>query len=67
MRTVGIVGVGNMGGGMAAHLLEQGWHVRVHDIDRGKVEGLRGAGAIGDDAMRVVHRELDLEEARLDL
>jgi hypothetical protein len=27
---------------------------------------LRRAGVIGDDAMRVVSRELDLEEARLD-
>jgi 3-hydroxyisobutyrate dehydrogenase len=46
MRTVGIVGVGNMGGGMAAHLLDQGWKVRVHDIDRSKVEAFRAAGAI---------------------
>jgi 3-hydroxyisobutyrate dehydrogenase len=46
MRTVGIVGVGNMGGGMAARLLEQGWPVRVHDIDRAKVEALRGLGAV---------------------
>jgi 3-hydroxyisobutyrate dehydrogenase len=46
MRTVGIVGVGNMGGGMAAHLLEQGWQVRVHDIARAKVEALREQGAV---------------------
>jgi 3-hydroxyisobutyrate dehydrogenase len=46
MRTVGIVGVGNMGGGMAAHLLEQGWQVGVHDIARAKVEALREQGAV---------------------
>jgi 3-hydroxyisobutyrate dehydrogenase len=46
MRTVGIVGVGNMGGGMAARLLEQGWQVRVHDTDRAKVEALRALGAV---------------------
>lgn len=46
MRTVGIVGVGNMGGGMAAHLLDQGWTVKVHDIDRPKVDALRKAGAV---------------------
>ena len=45
MRTVGIVGVGNMGGGMAAHLLDQGWNVRVHDIDGSKVRALQTAGA----------------------
>jgi putative dehydrogenase len=46
MRTVGIVGVGNMGGGMAAHLLDDGWTVRVHDIDRTKVDALEALGAI---------------------
>jgi 3-hydroxyisobutyrate dehydrogenase len=46
VRTVGIVGVGNMGGGMAAHLLEQGWTVRVHDIDDAKVQALRTIGAL---------------------
>jgi len=37
------------------------------NAERQAVVELRGAGAIGDDAMREVHRELDLEEARLDL
>lgn len=45
-RTVGIVGVGNMGGAMAAHLLEQGWAVRVRDIDDAKVRALERLGAI---------------------
>jgi CPA1 family monovalent cation:H+ antiporter len=36
------------------------------EAERQAVVELRGAGAIGDDAMRAVHRELDLEEARLD-
>lgn len=31
---VGIVGIGCMGGAMAQRLLEQGWSVGVHDIDR---------------------------------
>ena len=44
MNGVGIVGVGNMGGAMAARLLEQGWPVQVLDIDRGQG---RGAGALG--------------------
>jgi putative dehydrogenase len=42
---VGIVGVGNMGGAMAARLLDEGWAVRVHDIDRAKVEALAALGA----------------------
>ncbi|KQT08907.1 NAD(P)-dependent oxidoreductase [Ramlibacter sp. Leaf400] len=42
---VGIVGVGNMGGGMAGRLLEQGWAVRACDLVAGRVEALRQAGA----------------------
>jgi len=43
---VAIVGVGNMGGGMAANLLAQGWAVRVHDIDTVKVQTLAALGAV---------------------
>lgn len=42
---VAIVGVGNMGGGMAANLLAQGWAVQVHDIDTGKMQALVAQGA----------------------
>lgn len=46
MNTVAIVGVGNMGGAMAARLLEQGWAVRACDIDGAKVNALQTLGAI---------------------
>ena len=42
---VAVVGVGNMGGGMAANLLAQGWAVRIHDIDRTRVDDLARLGA----------------------
>lgn len=45
-RTAGVVGVGNMGGGMAARLLEQGWAVRVRDIDAAKMQALALRGAL---------------------
>lgn len=41
---VGIVGVGNMGGAMAVHLLEQGWPVRACDLDSRKVRALEVLG-----------------------
>lgn len=43
--SVGIVGVGNMGGAMAARLLSMGWRVRVRDLDPSKVEALERLGA----------------------
>ena len=45
-KSVLIVGVGNMGGGMAANLLFKGWNVRVSDIDTGKVEKWVSKGAL---------------------
>lgn len=42
---VAVVGVGNMGGAMAARLLAQGWPVQVHDIDPQKHVALIAAGA----------------------
>jgi 3-hydroxyisobutyrate dehydrogenase-like beta-hydroxyacid dehydrogenase len=42
---VGIVGVGNMGGAMAARLLEAGWPVLVCDIDLHRVRVLELQGA----------------------
>jgi len=46
VRSVAVVGVGNMGGAMAARLVEEGWAVRVHDIDRAKVDALAAQGAL---------------------
>jgi len=42
---VAVVGVGNMGGALAARLLAQGWPVHVHDIDPHKHAVLAAAGA----------------------
>ena len=44
-NTVGIIGVGNMGGGMARRLLGLGWQVHVRDIDERKTTELQSLGA----------------------
>lgn len=44
---VGIVGAGNMGGGMAGRLLDLGWRVRVCDLVTSKVAALQAQGAEG--------------------
>ena len=43
---VGIIGVGNMGGGMAANLLARGWPVHVCDLDPVKTADLERIGAV---------------------
>jgi 3-hydroxyisobutyrate dehydrogenase len=45
MGTIGIVGVGNMGGAMAARLLECRWQVQACDLVPAKVEALVPLGA----------------------
>ncbi len=46
MKQVAIIGVGNMGAGMARCLLGKGYAVRVIDIDVAKTEALATLGAI---------------------
>ena len=43
---VGVIGIGNMGGGMAANLLAQGWEVHVHDLDHEKIGVFKKLGAV---------------------
>lgn len=43
---VAIIGVGNMGGAMATHLLAQGWPVGVCDLDAAKARSLETSGAV---------------------
>ena len=43
--TIGFIGLGAMGGGMAANIVKAGHDVIVHDIDRGRVDALVAKGA----------------------
>ena len=43
---VAIIGVGNMGGGMARSLLSKGWLVNVYDVDAEKTQKLVSFGAV---------------------
>ncbi len=45
MGPVAIIGVGNMGAGMAGRLLDQGWPVQVGDLDPVKTAALAQQGA----------------------
>ncbi len=46
MKQVAIIGVGNMGGGMAKCLLSKGYHVHVIDVDVAKTEALAKLGGV---------------------
>lgn len=44
-----IVGVGNMGSGMARNLLSKGWPVHIYDLDTVKMQDLERIGALAPD------------------
>lgn len=46
---VAVIGVGNMGGAMAANLLARGWPVHVCDVVPRRVRDLESLGALGRD------------------
>ena len=58
-RVVGIVGTGNMGGGMAQRLLSQGWVVHIHDKSVSTQQALQLAGAHGCDSPAAVAHAAD--------
>ena len=47
MQTIGVVGLGRMGGSMARRLLESGFHVIGYDVSDGAVATLEDAGGEG--------------------
>jgi putative dehydrogenase len=57
--SVAVIGVGNMGGAMAANLLAQGWPVQVDDVDVAKVQKLLtlGAQALDHRSQAAIHSE----------
>ncbi|WP_298931678.1 NAD(P)-dependent oxidoreductase [uncultured Ramlibacter sp.] len=71
-RTVGVVGVGNMGGAMAQRLLAQGWRVQVCDLDPAKLAEFEGFGAVARstpsqlaiDSVAIIVCVVDADQAR---
>jgi 3-hydroxyisobutyrate dehydrogenase-like beta-hydroxyacid dehydrogenase len=47
MARVGVVGLGNIGGGLAANLVADGHEVTVTDLDADRAKGIAGATAVG--------------------
>ena len=60
MATIGFIGLGRMGRGMAANLLKKGFSLRVLDIDRQAMEHLGSLGATMAKDVAAVARECDI-------
>ena len=57
---LGMIGCGNMGGGMAAHMLESGHNVHCYDPDSKVLEGLKTLGAISHTSASDLAAECDV-------
>ena len=57
---VGFVGVGRLGGHLAASLLRAGFSLVIHDFDREAAANLEAAGARWADSLAVLARDLDV-------
>src|SRR5260221_3984428 len=53
-KTVGIIGLGIMGGAIAATLMERGWTVIGYDVDQDRMAELAAAGMTRADSVEEV-------------
>jgi 2-hydroxy-3-oxopropionate reductase len=60
MKTVGFIGTGGMGSGMAANLIKAGYRLVVNDLRREQAKGLENAGAQFKDSPKAVAESCEL-------
>ncbi len=60
MKTLGFIGTGGMGSGMAANLIKAGYKLVVTDLNRAQAKGLEAAGATFVDSPKAVAEASDI-------
>src|SRR5262245_39247721 len=60
MKTVGFIGTGGMGSGMAANLIKAGYRLVVNDLSRQQASGLEAKGAEFKDTPKAVAESCEL-------
>ncbi|MDX1483167.1 MAG: NAD(P)-dependent oxidoreductase [Alphaproteobacteria bacterium] len=60
MTTLGFIGTGGMGSGMAANLIKAGYSLVVNDLNRDQAKGLEGQGAKFADSPKAVAEASEL-------
>jgi 3-hydroxyisobutyrate dehydrogenase-like beta-hydroxyacid dehydrogenase len=60
MKTVGFIGTGGMGSGMAANLIKAGYSLVVNDLRREQARTLEGQGAVFKDSPKAVAESCEL-------
>ena len=60
MKTLGFIGTGGMGSGMAANLIKAGYSLVVHDLRREQARGLESQGAAFKDSPKTVAESCEI-------
>lgn len=60
MKTLGFIGTGGMGSGMAANLIKAGYKLVVNDLRREQARGLESQGAVFKDSPKAVAESCEL-------
>jgi 3-hydroxyisobutyrate dehydrogenase-like beta-hydroxyacid dehydrogenase len=60
MKTLGFIGTGGMGSGMAANLIKAGYRLVVNDLRREHTLGLEGEGAVFKESPRAVAESCEM-------
>jgi 2-hydroxy-3-oxopropionate reductase len=60
MKTLGFIGTGGMGSGMAANLIKAGYSLVVNDLRREQARGLESQGALFKDTPRAVAESCEM-------
>jgi 3-hydroxyisobutyrate dehydrogenase-like beta-hydroxyacid dehydrogenase len=60
MKTLGFIGTGGMGSGMAANLIKAGYRLVVNDLNRAQAKGLESQGAQFADSPKAVAESCEL-------
>src|SRR3954465_10914109 len=60
MKTLGFIGTGGMGSGMAANLIKAGYRLVVNDLSRERARGLEAQGAEFKDSPKAVAESCDV-------
>ena len=60
MNTLGFIGTGGMGAGMAANLIKAGYNLIVNDLNRQQAQGLEAQGATFKDSASAVAESCDV-------
>src|SRR4051794_4155795 len=60
MKTLGFIGTGGMGNGMAANLIKAGYRLVVTDLNRAQAKGLEGQGAEFKESPKAVAEACEL-------